>query len=77
MVNGFKTMKERADESRKLLEWGFRAFETRALFRFHAGTFDLGLTERFEASCLFAGAHVVETTPLFFCSDARFFRLAR
>jgi serine-type D-Ala-D-Ala carboxypeptidase (penicillin-binding protein 5/6) len=32
VVNGFKTMKERADESRKLLEWGFRAFESRALF---------------------------------------------
>ena len=32
VVNGFKTMKERADESRKLLEWGFRAFEARALF---------------------------------------------
>jgi len=32
VVNGFKTMKDRADESRKLLEWGFRAFETRALF---------------------------------------------
>jgi D-alanyl-D-alanine carboxypeptidase (penicillin-binding protein 5/6) len=25
-------MKERAEESRKLLEWGFRAFESRALF---------------------------------------------
>jgi D-alanyl-D-alanine carboxypeptidase (penicillin-binding protein 5/6) len=32
VVNGFKTMKERAEESRKLLEWGFRAFESRALF---------------------------------------------
>jgi D-alanyl-D-alanine carboxypeptidase (penicillin-binding protein 5/6) len=32
VVNGFKTMKERADESRKLMEWGFRAFESRALF---------------------------------------------
>jgi D-alanyl-D-alanine carboxypeptidase (penicillin-binding protein 5/6) len=30
--NGFKSMKERADETRKLLEWGFRAFESRALF---------------------------------------------
>jgi D-alanyl-D-alanine carboxypeptidase (penicillin-binding protein 5/6) len=30
--NGFKTMKERADEMRKLLEWGFRAFESRPLF---------------------------------------------
>jgi D-alanyl-D-alanine carboxypeptidase (penicillin-binding protein 5/6) len=30
--NGFKSMKERADEMRKLLEWGFRAFEARALF---------------------------------------------
>ena len=32
VVNGFKTMKERADESRKLLEWGFRGFEARPLF---------------------------------------------
>ena len=32
VVNGFKTMKERADEARKLMEWGFRAFEARALF---------------------------------------------
>ena len=32
VVNGFKTLKERADEARKLLEWGFRAFEARALF---------------------------------------------
>jgi serine-type D-Ala-D-Ala carboxypeptidase (penicillin-binding protein 5/6) len=32
VVNGFKTMKERADEARKLLEWGFRAFESRSLF---------------------------------------------
>lgn len=32
VVNGFKTMKERADETRKLLEWGFRAFEARPLF---------------------------------------------
>jgi serine-type D-Ala-D-Ala carboxypeptidase (penicillin-binding protein 5/6) len=31
-VNGFKTMKERAEETRKLLEWGFRAFESRPLF---------------------------------------------
>jgi D-alanyl-D-alanine carboxypeptidase (penicillin-binding protein 5/6) len=30
--NGFKSMKERADEMRKLLEWGFRAFEARPLF---------------------------------------------
>jgi D-alanyl-D-alanine carboxypeptidase (penicillin-binding protein 5/6) len=30
--NGFKSMKERGDEMRKLLEWGFRAFEARALF---------------------------------------------
>jgi D-alanyl-D-alanine carboxypeptidase (penicillin-binding protein 5/6) len=30
--NGFKTMKERSDEMRKLLEWGFRAFESRPLF---------------------------------------------
>ena len=32
VVNGFKTMKERADEARKLMEWGFRAFESRQLF---------------------------------------------
>src|SRR5438477_866495 len=32
VVNGFKTMKDRADESRKLIEWGFRAFEARPLF---------------------------------------------
>jgi len=32
VVNGFKTMKDRAEESRKLLEWGFRAFEARPLF---------------------------------------------
>jgi D-alanyl-D-alanine carboxypeptidase (penicillin-binding protein 5/6) len=30
--NGFKSMKERSDEMRKLLEWGFRAFEARPLF---------------------------------------------
>jgi D-alanyl-D-alanine carboxypeptidase (penicillin-binding protein 5/6) len=32
VVNGMKTDKERADEGRKLLEWGFRAFESRLLF---------------------------------------------
>ena len=32
VVNGFKTIKERAEESRKLMEWGFRAFESRQLF---------------------------------------------
>ena len=31
-VNGLKSAKERADESRKLLDWGFRAFESRPLF---------------------------------------------
>ncbi len=31
-MNGLKTMKDRADEGRKLLEWGFRAFESRPLF---------------------------------------------
>jgi len=30
--NGFKSMKERAEEMRKLMEWGFRSFEARALF---------------------------------------------
>ena len=32
VVNGLKTAKERADEARKLLEWGFRGFESRLLF---------------------------------------------
>jgi serine-type D-Ala-D-Ala carboxypeptidase (penicillin-binding protein 5/6) len=32
VVNGLKTAKERADEGRKLLDWGFRAFESRLLF---------------------------------------------
>ena len=32
VVNGLKTAKERAEESRKLLEWGFRAFESKLLF---------------------------------------------
>ena len=32
VVNGHKNMKERADEARKLLEWGFRGFEARPLF---------------------------------------------
>ena len=32
VVNGLKTEKERADEARKLLEWGFHAFQSRALF---------------------------------------------
>jgi serine-type D-Ala-D-Ala carboxypeptidase (penicillin-binding protein 5/6) len=32
VVNGFKTAKDRANESRKLLDWGFRAFETQQLF---------------------------------------------
>jgi serine-type D-Ala-D-Ala carboxypeptidase (penicillin-binding protein 5/6) len=32
VVNGIKSAKERADEARKLLEWGFRGFESRALF---------------------------------------------
>jgi D-alanyl-D-alanine carboxypeptidase (penicillin-binding protein 5/6) len=32
VVNGLKTAKERADEARKLLEWGFHGFETRILF---------------------------------------------
>ena len=32
VVNGAKHEKERADEARKLLEWGFRTFETRLLF---------------------------------------------
>jgi len=32
VVTGLKTAKERADEARKLLEWGYRAFESRLLF---------------------------------------------
>jgi D-alanyl-D-alanine carboxypeptidase (penicillin-binding protein 5/6) len=32
VVNGLKTMKDRADEARKLLEWGYRGFESRVLF---------------------------------------------
>ena len=31
-MNGAKSIKERADEARKLLEWGFRAFDSRLLF---------------------------------------------
>lgn len=32
VVNGLKTPKERADEAKKLLEWGFKSFEQRVLF---------------------------------------------
>ncbi len=32
MVNGLKTAKDRADEAKKLLEWGFSGFEQRPLF---------------------------------------------
>src|SRR5215470_3295352 len=32
VVNGVNTPKERADEAKKLLEWGFRNFEQRVLF---------------------------------------------
>ncbi len=32
VVSGLKTAKERADEGKKLLEWGFRSFEQRVLF---------------------------------------------
>jgi D-alanyl-D-alanine carboxypeptidase (penicillin-binding protein 5/6) len=32
VVNGDKTAKERADDGKKLLEWGFRNFEARTLF---------------------------------------------
>jgi len=32
VVNGEKNAKERADEAKKLLEWGFRSFEQRNLF---------------------------------------------
>jgi D-alanyl-D-alanine carboxypeptidase (penicillin-binding protein 5/6) len=32
VVNGLKTMKDRADEARKMVEWGYRGFETRELY---------------------------------------------
>jgi D-alanyl-D-alanine carboxypeptidase (penicillin-binding protein 5/6) len=32
VVNGCKTGKERAEEARKLLQWGFRAFEAKQIF---------------------------------------------
>jgi serine-type D-Ala-D-Ala carboxypeptidase (penicillin-binding protein 5/6) len=32
VVNGLKSAKERADEAKRLLEWGFRGFESRILF---------------------------------------------
>jgi serine-type D-Ala-D-Ala carboxypeptidase (penicillin-binding protein 5/6) len=32
VVNGAKTAKDRANDARKLLEWGFRGFESRPLF---------------------------------------------
>lgn len=32
VINGAKTAKERADDAKKLLEWGFRNFEKRVLF---------------------------------------------
>ncbi len=32
VVNGLKTAKERAEEGKKLLEWGFKTFERRLLF---------------------------------------------
>lgn len=32
VVNGSKNAKERADEAKKILEWGFKGFETRVLF---------------------------------------------
>ena len=32
VVNGLKSEKERADESKKLLEWGFNSFQTNFLF---------------------------------------------
>lgn len=33
VVNGLKTNRDRASEARKLLEWGFRAFEPRTIFQ--------------------------------------------
>ncbi|MBS7699250.1 MAG: D-alanyl-D-alanine carboxypeptidase [Chelatococcus sp.] len=32
VVNGLKTARDRADDARRLLDWGFRSFETRRLF---------------------------------------------
>ncbi|MCP6440828.1 D-alanyl-D-alanine carboxypeptidase, partial [Klebsiella pneumoniae] len=32
VVSGLKTARDRAAESRKLMEWGFRAFEPRQIF---------------------------------------------
>ena len=32
VITGAKDAKERADEAKKLLEWGFRSFETRVIF---------------------------------------------
>ena len=32
VVNGLKTAKDRAEESRKLLQWGFRAFDSKVVF---------------------------------------------
>lgn len=32
VINGLRSERERAEEARKLVEWGFRAFETRRLF---------------------------------------------
>ena len=33
VLNGLKTAKDRAEEARKLLQWGFRSFESRAIFK--------------------------------------------
>ena len=33
VVNGSKTAKDRADEARKLIQWGMRAFESKVLFQ--------------------------------------------
>lgn len=33
VINGLKTAKERTDESRKFITWGFRAFDTRDVFK--------------------------------------------
>src|SRR5438128_6759679 len=32
VLNGLKTEKERADEAKKMLEWGFHTFQTNFLF---------------------------------------------
>lgn len=60
VVNGAKSAKERAEDSRKLLEWGFRNFETRLLF---------ARGETIGEAKLFGGAQA--RVPLVATSDVR------